>query len=150
MEMKNCMHELEHAQVCQFKDWPIRTVPNAPGVYTIWNRAGQFLYVGIALKGGLFSRLRSHVNGRRGGDQFNVYVADRLVLQQLTPEQIVDISAGTLRFDKLIRDYTRGHLSFRFCPSTDAENIEPMIRAGRWPYGKKPLLNPKSTPTNGR
>ena len=148
--MRDCLHELEHAQLHRFKDWPIRTVPHGPGVYTIWNQAGQFLYVGIALKGGLFSRLRSHANGRRGGDQFNVYVADRLVLQLLTPEQIADISAGTLRFDELIRDYNHSHLSFRFCPTTDAENIEPMIRAGRWPFGRKPLLNPKTSFADGR
>ncbi len=137
------MHELEHGELYYFGHWPIRAVPSAPGVYTIWSRAGQFLYVGIAPKAGLFSRLGSHANGRRGGDQFNVYVADRLVLQRLTPEQVADISAGTLRFDELIKNYTRSYLGFRFSSSTDADNVEPMIRAGRWPYGKKPLLNPK-------
>ena len=140
--MNDCMHELQYGQLLAFKDWPVKTVPQAPGAYTIWNQAEQFLYVGIALEGGLFSRLRSHANGRRGGDQFNVYVADRLVLQMLTPEQIAQISAGTLSFDELIRDYTRVHLSFRFCLSTDPVSIERLIRAGRWPHGTRPILNP--------
>ena len=144
------MHELQYGQLRRFQDWPVKTIPNAPGAYTIWNQAGQFLYVGIALEGGLFRRLRSHANGRRGGDQFNVYVADRLVLQVLTPEQIAQISAGTLSFDELIGDYTRSHLSFRFCLSTDPASIERLVRAGRWPYGEKPILNPDGPSKTGR
>ena len=35
---------------------------------------------------GLYSRLNSHALGWRSGDQFCVYVADRLVLPTLTPE----------------------------------------------------------------
>lgn len=140
--MAACMRELEYGRLHRFKDWPIKAVPKAPGIYTIWNQAGQFLYVGIARSGGLYSRLQSHANGRRAGDQFNVYVADRLVLPLLSRKQIAEISAGTQRFDELIRNYTREHLSFRLCPSADAKNIESRIRAGQWPHAKRPLLNP--------
>ena len=33
---------------------------------------------------------------------------------------------------------------FRFspCAKSDAESTESQLRAGRWPNGKKPLLNP--------
>ena len=137
--MTDSMHELEHGRLHRFRDWPIKTVRNIPGAYTIWHQA-RFLYVGIA--GGLSNRLGSHATGRRSGDQFNVYVSDRLVLQTLTPQQIAQIADGTLRFDALIREYVRDHLSFRFCSCTDAREIERMIRAGRWPYGQKPALNP--------
>ena len=145
-----CMHELEHGRLYRFKDWPIDAVPKEPGVYTVWNEVSAFLYVGIAKKGhlegknGLRGRLGSHANGRRGGDQFNVYVADRLVLQLLKAEQIARISAGKLLFDNMLKDYTRDNLSFRFspCPKSDAENVESQLAAGRWPNGKKPLLNP--------
>ena len=139
----DCMHELESGRLHRFGDWPIESVPESPGVYTIWDQAGQFLYVGKAKTGGLFGRLKSHANGRRGGDQFSVYVADRFVLRLLTPERIAQISAGTLRFDELVRDYTRDRLGFRFSPTTDADSIEDAIRAGRWPHGKRPMLNPK-------
>ena len=114
----DCMHELESGRLHRFGDWPIESVPESPGVYTIWDQAGQFLYVGKAKTGGLFGRLKSHANGRRGGDQFSVYVADRFVLRLLTPERIAQISAGTLRFDELVRDYTRDRLGFRFSPLT--------------------------------
>ena len=93
---------LEHGRLHRFKDWPIDAVPKEPGIYTVWNQPGEFLYVGIALEGknGLRGRLGSHANGRRGGDQFNVYVADRLVLQLLDAEQIAQITAGKLLFDR--------------------------------------------------
>ena len=54
------------------------------------------------------------------------------------------ISAGKLLFDNMLRDYTRDNLSFRFSPGpkSDAENVESQLAAGRWPNGKKPLLNP--------
>lgn len=142
--MTDCMHELEHGPLYRFKDWPSAAVPKEPGIYTVWNEESEFLYVGIAGNGGLRGRLGSHANGRRGGDQFNVYVADRLVLQLLKAEQIAQISAGKLLFDNMIRDYTRANLSFRFspCPKSDAESIESQLKAGRWPNGKRPFLNP--------
>ncbi len=139
--MTDSMHELEHGRLHRFRDWLITTVPKIPGAYTIWHDA-RFLYVGIAKSGGLSKRLGSHATGRRSGDKFNVYVSDRLVLRTLTPQQIAQIADGTLRLDALNREYIRDHLSFRFCPCTDAREIERMIRAGRWPYGQKPALNP--------
>ena len=142
------MSELQHGHLYRFKDWPISDVPTEPGVYTVWNDASEFLYVGIATSSGpskgLRSRLGSHANGGRGGDKFNVYIADRFVLQTLTKEQIADISEGKILFDQLVKGYNRKHLRFRFssCLKTDAEDIEKQLKGGRWPYGKKPVLNP--------
>ena len=144
--MTDCMHELEHGRLHRFKDWPIDAVPKEPGIYTVWNQPGELLYVGIALEGknGLRGRLGSHANGRRGGDQFNVYVADRLVLQLLDAEQIAQISAGKLLFDRVTREYIRDNLGFRFspCSKSEAEKMESRLKAGRWPHGNGPLLNP--------
>ena len=142
------MSELEHGRLYRFKDWPIGGVPTEPGVYTVWNDACEFLYVGIATSSGpgkgLRSRLGSHANGGRGGDKFNVYIADRFVLKTLTEEQIADISEGRILFDELVKGYNRKHLSFRFCrcPKTDTKYIEDILKEGRWPHGRKPVLNP--------
>src|SRR4029434_11137740 len=68
---------------------------------------GRFMYVGMSGRSitaettargtrmGLYIRLhirlQSHASGRRSGDQFCVYVADRLALPHLSPENIADI-----------------------------------------------------------
>jgi hypothetical protein len=126
-----------------------------PGVYTIWRNV-DFIYVGIAGRSldltiehkrirGVRDRLDSHWRGRRSGDQFAVYVCDRLVLPQLTPSQISQISAGELSLDALTRVYIHQHLSYRFIvlPSfSEAMAIESSFAKGDTPIGK-PLLNPK-------
>jgi hypothetical protein len=57
---------------------------------------------------GIYTRLLSHASGRRSGDQFCVYVADRLVLPTLSPENIAAIASGRQRCSRLNR--TRGAL----------------------------------------
>ena len=62
----------------RFADWPVREVPESPGLYTIWE-GDRFLYVGMAGRGIgtkslLRGRLNSHARGTRGGDQFCMYV----------------------------------------------------------------------------
>src|SRR5262245_50877131 len=87
-----------------FRDWPNEAVPRfGAGVYTIWHADRRFIYVGMSGRNitsdskpgrsphGLYTRLKSHSGGRRSGDQFCVYVADRLVLGFLTPEEIEDV-----------------------------------------------------------
>ena len=139
-------HDLEHGPFHRFRDWPIESVRQTPGVYTIWDQGGRLIYVGIAKKGkkGLRGRLGDHANGGRGGDRFNVYVADRFVLSQLTLPQISEISAGALSFDSLVKEYNHNHLAFRVhetATDTEAKDIEKTIKAGNWPAGK-PFLNP--------
>ena len=97
------MNELENGDLFEFKEWPNDAIPTvAAGLYAIWE--GQdFIYIGMSGRGmssteieapdepkkpkGLFNRLKSHWDGRRSGDQFCVYVCDRLVVPVLTPEQ---------------------------------------------------------------
>ncbi len=129
-------------------------------MYTIW-REGTLIYAGMADRGftaeiitehraantkkkGLRSRLASHWSGRRSGDQFCVYVADRLVLSTLGSEEIVAIAAGKLKLDTLVRIYVHEHLAYRFCELRDAksaEALERQIRRGILRAGK-PVLNP--------
>ena len=86
--------------------------------------------------GGLRDRLRSHAAGRRSGDQFCVQVADRLVLPDLTLEQIADIADGRVAFDPLVRDYIHRHLAYRYFAFVDlssdtkrqATELERLIR----------------------
>jgi hypothetical protein len=144
-----------------FKNWPNAEVPPVcAGIYTIW-RDHELLYVGmagralneaqiIAARGtgskgkGLASRLSSHAAGRRSGNQFCLYVGDRLVLPGLTPEEIKRIGNGTLNLDKLVRAYVRNYLSYRFAETKDSATamaLEKAIRRGCLAAGK-PLLNP--------
>jgi hypothetical protein len=161
------LHQLEHGPVFRFADWPNPEVPNwRAGVYTIW-RGNEFVYVGMAgrslLAGahetpeavasrgkrkGLLDRLNSHAGGRRSGDQFCVYVFDRLVLVTLTPSQIQGAADGTLSCDELVRAFIREHLTYRFVVLTDAaeaRGLEAQIRAHGL-SGRRPLLNPGLRP----
>lgn len=95
---------------------------------------------------GLFTRLNSHSSGRRSGDQFCVYVADRLVLPSLFQHEIIKIAAAQLSFDSLIREYIHKNLSYRFVETPNDEmaySLEKTIRSGILKSGK-PFLNPNS------
>jgi hypothetical protein len=155
---------LQSGPLHRFADWPNPDVPAvAIGLYTIWRRE-EFIYVGLAGRtsetvllgahavrraSGLRDRIRSHASGRRIGDQFCVYVADRLVLPALTREQIDTIAHARVAFDSIVRDYIHEHLAYRFFAlpdlSADAQRqtreLERFIRRGATPMGT-PLLNP--------
>jgi hypothetical protein len=93
---------------------------------------------------GIYTRLRSHASGRRSGDQFCVYVADRLVLPTLTQQDIADIASGRHQMDAFVRRYIHENLSYRFVMLTDgaaAYAVEAAIKSGEWEHGR-PLLNP--------
>jgi site-specific DNA recombinase len=106
--------ELSRGTAYSFADWPNPSVPTfGAGVYTIWHKDGRFIYVGMSGRGmtgetirrntpqGLYTRLQSHASGRRSGDQFCVYVADRLVLATLAQEDILpgEWYGGQVQFD---------------------------------------------------
>lgn len=149
--------ELGQGAACSFSDWPNPAVPIfGAGVYTIWHRNGHFVYVGMSGRGitadtprrnapqGLYTRLQSHASGRRSGDQFCVYVADRLVLPSLSPEDIADIGSGRHQMDALVRRYIHENLYYRFVMLPDgaaAYVVEVAIKRGQWEHGR-PLLNP--------
>lgn len=126
------LEALETGPLHAFRDWPI-AVPSTAGVYSVW-RGAELVYVGMAGRGrsadelaahaatrkvGLADRLTSHASGRRSGDQFAVYVCDRLVLVTLSAEQIRAVADGALSLDTLTRDYVRTHLAFRFASTPD-------------------------------
>ena len=144
----------------RFRDWPNPLVPRvAAGVYTIW-RGSEFIYVGMSGRGmsreqiaqyrrtpgrqrGIFTRLASHASGVRSGDQFCVYVADRLVLPQLMPSDVERIAAVRHHFDKLVKAFIHENLEYRFAESEDgitAAQWEDALRLDGW-NGQMPLLN---------
>jgi hypothetical protein len=116
--------------VFRFADWPNSDVPEGGvGIYTIWE-GRQLLYIGMSGRGpasaatgtgtaapksrGLAGRLEAHASGRRSGDQFCVYVFDRLVLPTMSAQQIQDAATGELVIDDLVRSYIRTRLAYRF------------------------------------
>ena len=138
-----------------FANWPTGNVPRSGAVvYTIWNREGSFIYVGMSGrsftggtegsgKAGPWGRLNSHASGRRSGDQFCVYVADRRVLPTLH-NRISEIADGTLSLDRATRDYIRANLGFRWTmmkSGMTALELERRLQRGEAACGK-PLLNP--------
>ena len=93
----------------------------------------------------MYTRLQSHASGRRSGDQFCVYVADRMVLPTLSPEDITGIASGRHSMDALVRRYIHESLGYRFAMLPDgaaAYAAEAAIKGGAWQHGR-PLLNPK-------
>lgn len=144
-----------------FRDWPNPAVPAvAAGLYSVW-QGSRLIYVGMSGRGlsvadlerhrnensgdrGLATRLASHVAGRRSGDQFCVYVADRLVLPTLTSADIEAIGAGSMSMDLKVREFIHRELSYRFALVGDgheALTLERRARAGALGCGG-PLLNP--------
>ena len=152
------LENLEAGPLYLFRDWPVAAVPRAAGVYSVWS-GDALIYVGMAGRGrsaselteraaqrkvGLADRLASHARGRRSGDQFAVYVCDRLVLPTLSRDQIEAVAAGARSLDVLTRDYIRAHLGFRFIATEDgtsATALERRARGGELRAGK-PRLNP--------
>ena len=105
---------LAHGPLHRFADWPNADVPRvAIGLYSVW-RGEEFIYIGMAGRAseavlhaahqagracGLRDRLGSHATGRRSGDQFCVYVADRLVLPELASHQLSAVASGRLSLE---------------------------------------------------
>ena len=149
--------DLAHVAAYSFRDWPNSAVPTfGAGVYTIWHQDSRFIYVGMSGRGitsetlkrntpqGLYTRLQSHASGRRSGDQFCVYVADRLVLPTLPQDDIAEIVSGLHQMDAFVRRYIHENLLYRFVMMPDgpaAYTVEAAIKSGQWEYGR-PLLNP--------
>jgi len=149
--------ELARGAAYSFSEWPNSAVPTfGAGVYTIWHRDSRFIYVGMSGRGitadtvhrntpqGIYTRLQSHASGRRSGDQFCVYVADRLVLPTLSQEDIAAIASGRHQMDAFVRRYIHENLSYRFVMVPDAATafaVEATLQSGQWMHGR-PLLNP--------
>ena len=150
-------NDLAHGAAYLFSDWPNSAVPTfGAGVYTIWHSDGRFIYVGMSGRGitsdtirrntprGIYTRLQSHASGRRSGDQFCVYVADRLVLPTLSQDDITAIASGRHQMDAFVRRYIHENLCYRFVMLPDgaaAYAVEAAIKNGEWEHGR-PFLNP--------
>jgi hypothetical protein len=96
------------------------------------------------LKFGLITRLASHASGRLSGDQFCVYVANRLVIPALKPEQLRQFGTGELNLDSLTKAYINERLEYQFAftqSSAEAYALERRCREGVT-FGVKPRFNP--------
>ncbi|MES1264340.1 MAG: hypothetical protein ABUU24_01670 [Variovorax sp.] len=140
----------------RFEDWPNTEVPAvAAGVYAVWDQ-DRLIYCGMSgrefekavsaarPKYGLVTRLASHASGRLSGDQFCVYVANRLVVPSLTLEQLPLFASGELNLDRLTKKYIHDRLEYQFAfaqTSKAAYEMERDCRNGSV-FGAKPMLNP--------
>ena len=101
-DLEQLWDELNRQPVHRFADWPNRDVPKGqPGVYLIY-LGDRWIYIGMSFKN-LQSRLNQHARGRRSGDQFCVYVSDRLAMKNLTDVQLDEISQGTYSLNHQIQ-----------------------------------------------
>jgi hypothetical protein len=141
--MDDALARLEAGTLHSFASGRLTALPaRSAGAYTIWQDR-TLVYAGVESKD-LAGRLASHASGRRSGDQFCVYVADRFVLALITAEQRARIVGGELGLDQLVRAYIQERLGFRFVVLPDgqsARQVEQAVRRGALRSGK-PLLNP--------
>jgi hypothetical protein len=145
-------NKLVSGPVTWFVSWPDREVPRTgSAVYTIWDREGRFIYAGMsgrsavqsARANGPYGRLNSHASGRRSGDQFCIYVCDRLVLPKLH-NRIAEVASGTLSLDAETRAFIRAELGFRVAPAASPQEAfawEKALCTGSSEAGA-PSLNP--------
>jgi hypothetical protein len=90
------------------------------------------------------TRLASHASGRLSGEKFCVYVANRLVIPSIRPEDQSKFATGELTLDKLTKAYIHERLEYQFAfvqSSAEAYELERRCRDGS-ALGAKPLLNP--------
>ena len=95
-------------------------------------------------KYGLVTRLNSHASGRLSGDQFCVYVANRLVIPQLKAEDLAKFATGEFKLDTMTKKYIHDHFEYQYVivgSSSEAYDIEDKARRGEL-FGIKPFLNP--------
>ncbi|KZZ78037.1 hypothetical protein A3765_08455 [Oleiphilus sp. HI0130] len=93
---------------------------------------------------GLITRLNSHASGRLSGDQFCVYVANRLVIPELSPTDLPKFASGELKLDALTKSFIHDHLEYQYIiaqTSSEAYAIEKQARKGEL-FGQRPILNP--------
>jgi hypothetical protein len=92
----------------------------------------------------IITLLHSHSTGLLSGDQFCVYVANRLVTPTLKQSGLSLYSEGELKLDSLIKLYIHDHLDYQYVivnSSAEAYALELKARKGAL-FGQKPRLNP--------
>ncbi len=148
--------DMDFSQRYRFADWPNKDIPNvAAGVYAVWN-GEELFYCGMSgrqiekaiadgkKKFGLVTRLNSHASGRLSGDQFCVYVANRLVIPSLSMKDLPKFKTGECRLDELTKAFIHDNLDYQYVlvgSSAEAYSVEDRARRGEI-FGQKPLLNP--------
>jgi hypothetical protein len=139
-----------------FRNWPNEVIPKvAAGVYAIW-KGDLLVYCGMSGRQfekkskqnrkefGLITRLRSHASGRLSGDQFCVYVANRSVIPNLHPNDLIRFATGEVNLDEFTKSYIHEFLEYQYClvsGSTAAYALEDRCRSGMV-FGQKPFYNP--------
>ncbi|PKH88265.1 hypothetical protein [Colwellia sp. Bg11-28] len=145
---------MKFSKLFKFSDWPNKDIPSvAAGIYAIWND-DELFYCGMSgreieknqhkKKYGLVTRLDSHAIGRLSGDQFCVYVANRLVIPTLKQSDLPLFANGQLKLDTLTKRYIHEHLEYQYVlvdSSAEAYSVETEARSGKL-FGQKPMLNP--------
>jgi hypothetical protein len=114
------------SQRFRFCDWPNIDIPLiTAGVYVIWENKQlvccgmsgreieKYKYSNLKKKYGLINRLNSHASGRLSGDQFCVYVANRIVIPSLDPHMLEQFRDGTMNLDQLTKQYVRDRLEYQ-------------------------------------
>ncbi|GEM78499.1 hypothetical protein [Vibrio superstes] len=138
----------------RFSEWPNKEIPKvAAGIYAIWN-GDELFYCGMSgreieknshkKRYGLITRLHSHYSGRLSGDQFCVYVANRLVIPSLQQSDLPLFATGELKLDDLTKTYIHNYLEYQYVlvdSSAEAFSVEIKARNGEL-FGQKPKLNP--------
>ena len=112
-DLEQLWDELNQRSVHRFQDWPNKEVPKGKaGVYLIY-QGNDLKYVGMA-SANLYGRLNQHARGKRSGDQFCVYVGDRLVMPKLAIDQMKGVFSGEYSLDDAIKEFVRSQLSYRY------------------------------------
>lgn len=150
---------MNYSQKYKFKNWnhdkKNKHIPSvAAGVYGIWDK-DKLLYCGMSgrdienakLKNknnyGLITRLKSHSTGKLGGDQFCVYIANKIIVPSLKIEDLYKFETGEFTLDTLTKQYI-DELEYQFIivdTSQQAYDEEVKARNGTI-FSVKPLLNP--------
>jgi len=128
-DLKQLWDELNQQPVHRFTDWPNLYVPKGkPGVYIIYHE-DRWIYIGMSFKN-LQSRLNQHASGRRSGDQFCVYVGDRLVMSKLSIDQMKGVFSGEYSLDDAIKKFVRSQLSYRYFVVVDNPTARALEKHG--------------------
>lgn len=156
--MESKVFEIMKQKIKRFRDWPDAEIPPvAAGVYCIWDKDGRFIYVGMSGREiskrkhsrkiyGLVTRLGSHASGRLSGDQFCVYVANRIIIPELKEEEKELFRQEKLTLDMKVKDYVKENLSYRYI-LVDHENEAVELERYIQEYGMNgelPYLNGRS------
>ena len=128
-DLEKLWEELNQKPIHRFADWPNKDVPKGqPGVYLIYQK-GRWIYIGMSFKN-LQSRLSQHASGRRSGDQFCVYLGDRLVMPKLDIDQMKGIFSGEVSLDEEIKKFVRSQLSYQYLLVQDDPTARALERHG--------------------